>query len=589
MGLREEWDYLLEKKQDIYIYGAGTIGRKILDLVQKAGKFDKLKGILVSDISTQDADYLGGIPIIQINNIEDKEIAIFVSVSDIYQNEIMEHLQNLGFVNVVCAYKYSFLDEKETLQEMPDSVLIDLRELLVQQYKDYKFNRFDIIVRLLAVEDHYKKNDYGFELYEKMQNVRIRDGYALTATKRFKDLINSVEKYGYDTDSEIIVDRNLKLIDGSHRIALAIYHKVEKIRIRILDKFTDYYYGIDWFRDCFDDQECKELSDYEGRLFQEFYCPIKGIIWPAASCCWQEITELINSQYEVTNIVDYEFPTEIFERFVHGVYQIDDIAEWKINAKLKHFGDRQTYTVRLFDINMKYPDFRIKRAGGTLSRNGEKLKKLVREKYQDKVENYFYDIVFHAADNYCQSEYIDRLVKKVFSLQELLGQLDDLEWMLIKTENDYFPKDFPVSYPAYKDIDMICKRRDAGVFMDRIVSFFGRHEKGQYETKVISEEGKGFRVRLELCGFLIFQVDVSYSSDILCEQFIEESLSRRVAKDGYYICDKKDEILYRMADLYRHPKKEKHITYIKNNIENLVRWEGIAGNERVGKNYKRNL
>lgn len=569
MGLREEWDGLLETRQDIYIYGAGTIGRKILGLIQKAGKSDKLQGILVSDISTQDADYLGGIPIIQIDAIEDRKIAILVSVSDIYQNEIMEHLQKLGFVNVICAYKYSFLDDEETLQEMPDSVLIDLRELLVQQYKDCEFNRFDIIVRLLAIEDYYQKNDYGFELYGKMQNARIRDGYALTAVKRFKDLINSVEKYGYDTDSEIIVDRNLKLIDGSHRIALAVYHKVEKIRIRILDKYTDYYYGIDWFRKCFDSQECKELSDYEEKLFQEFYCSIKGILWPAVSCCFQEITELINGQYEVTNIVDYELPTEIFERFVHGVYHIDDIAEWKINAKLRHFGEKKTYTVRLLDINMKYPDFRIKRAGGTLSRNGEKLKKLVREKYKDKIENYFYDIVFHAADNYCQSEYIDGLVKNAFSLQELLNQLNDLEWMLIKTENEYYPKDFPVSYPAYKDIDMICKRGDASVFMDRIVSFFGRHEKGQYETKIISEKGKGFRVRFELCDFLIFQVDVLYSSDILCEQFIVESLSRRIAKNGYFVCDTKDEILYRMADLYRHSEKKNHAMFIEDNLRKL--------------------
>lgn len=114
------------------------------------------------------------------------------------------------------------------------------------------------------------------------------------------------------------------------------------------------------------------------------------------------------------NIVDYDFPREIFVRFVHGVYHVDDIAEWKINTKPEHFGDNVSYHVRMLDIKMNYPDFRIKRTGATISREGEKLKKQIRDHYKDKMDNYFHNIIFHTADNYFQSEYMDYMVKRHF-------------------------------------------------------------------------------------------------------------------------------------------------------------------------------
>jgi hypothetical protein len=49
----------------------------------------------------------------------------------------------------------------------------DVRELFFQQQRGNKFNRYDIVVRYLAIENYYKINDFGFNLYNKMQINRV--------------------------------------------------------------------------------------------------------------------------------------------------------------------------------------------------------------------------------------------------------------------------------------------------------------------------------------------------------------------------------------------------------------------------------
>lgn len=570
MELWEEWHKILEENHSIFIYGAGKIGRKIFNLLKKENQLDKLQGFVVSDMGGVEPANIEDKPIIEIEKLNKKDSTILVSVSDIYQNEILDLLHKLGYRKVICAYKYSFLDEEEIFNEQPKSIMIDLRELLIQQYDRTEFNRYDILVRLLAVEEYYGKNDFGFGLYERMQNARIYAGYARIAINRFKQLIVSVEQYGYDRDSEIIVDKNLRLIDGSHRLALAIYHNILKVRIRVVDRFEEIHYGMEWFSAFVDKRWCDILKHQFENISLNWIYPIKGVIWPTVNSYFEEITEKISEQYEVRHIEDFDFPQEIFDRFVYGIYHVDDIAQWKVKSKIEHFGRQTSYRVRLMDIYIANPDFRIKRTGTTISRQGEKLKKLIREKYQDKVDNYFHDIIFHSADNYFQSEYMQLLTKEAFPLRNLFESIYDLDWMLIKTENDYFPKNFPDSYPAYKDIDMVCRREDADELCEHIVSYLKGYENGKYKTRVIFERERGFRVRFELQGFLIFQIDVSWSNYLLQEAFISDSIRRRIDNGGYFISDRKDELIYRIGDLYQHPQKKRHLGYIRDNLDKLI-------------------
>ena len=582
MELKEEWEKIISQSEHIYIYGAGKIGKKIYNLLKKKNQLEKLEAFVVSDNKGQPTS-IEEKPVIQIEELDNKKSTIFVSVSDIYQNEIIELLEKLGFENIICAYKFSFLDESDIPKKIPDSIIINIRELLVQQYSNNEFGRYDIFVRLLAIEEYYNKNNIGFALYKKMQNLRVHPQYAQSAEKRFKLLIKSFEEKGYDETSEIIVDKNLKLLDGSHRIALAIYHNTPKVKIRIVDRITDIEYGLSWFKQYFTDEECKVLHDRQKKCSDTWSYFVKGIIWPSASSYFQKITDVINEKYEGSCFKDYFMPKEIFIQFVRGVYHIDDIAQWKIESKITHFGDREIYPVRVLDINMHYPDFRVKNTGTTISQEGEKLKKIIRNNYKDKIENYFYDIIFHTADNYSQSEYINALLEQAISLKDIFAQIEDMEWMIIKSENDYFPKDFPDTYPAYKDIDLICKKEDANEIGTKIFNFVNENINKNYSVKITEKKDISLMIRIEKKDFLILAIEVIYADTYLKDDFILNSISKRIKRGGYYISSIEDENVFRVVEFYKNQTKKRHLAYVKNNI-NIFNKEQFLQN--VNDEYK---
>jgi len=561
VNLQEEWKQLLEKNDSFYVYGAGKIGKKIINLFKKENKIFQIKAIIVTQKDGNPAT-IDGVPVIEVDDVSDKEDTVLVSVADTYQLEIVENLKKSNFTNIVIAYKYSYLGGEDESKGIPSVVDIDIRELLLQQYEKKEFNRYDILVRLLAVEEYYRLNDIGFDLYCKMQNLRVRNGYGVLARKRFTDLIQSFEQNGYDENSEIIVDKELKLIDGAHRIALALCRDVKKVKIRILDKISDVQYDLKWFQARFSDKEVQLLISKYEQWSNRWRHSIKGVIWPSAIQYSDEILKEISQRYEINGYVDYDFPKEIFEQFVRGIYHIDNIAKWKVETKIQHFIKTNNYRIRMLDIGIPLPDFRIKGSGTTISQVGEKLKKDIRNKYKEKIDNYFYDIVFHTADNFYQSEYMDALVKPVFSLQELFEDIKEQKWMLIKTENDYFPKNFPDTYPMYKDIDLICSKHDFEALTNIIYKFYEKYENEQYRVTVVKKNEDNQRIRFELEGFLIFQVDVSSGFKGIKDLFIEKSLNDRILRNGYYVAQVKDEIVYRMHDLYYHPQKEKHRRYV---------------------------
>lgn len=65
-------------------------------------------------------------------------------------------------------------------------------------------------------------------------------------------------------------------------------------------------------------------------------------------------------------------------------------------------------------------------------------------------------------------------------------------------------------------------------------------------------------------------VEVFYAHDLLQETFLRNSLSMRIKKDGYYVCSNKDELIYRMMEVYKYPNKRKHLMFIKDNLEKLA-------------------
>lgn len=205
MTVEEEWEKLISENSSIYIYGAGNIGKKILDLLHKTkGAEKKIKGFLVSDLAGNPAK-IQKYPVMIPEDIVNREDLVLISVTDIYQETILSDLLSMGFKNVVIAYKYSFL-VNDLDCNISKTMVIDTNELMLCQYKENQFNRYDIVVRLLAIKHYYGQNAYGFNLYERMQSIRSEDeNYGNISRKRFVEVIKSFEENGYNSNSELVL------------------------------------------------------------------------------------------------------------------------------------------------------------------------------------------------------------------------------------------------------------------------------------------------------------------------------------------------------------------------------------------------
>lgn len=268
MNLEQEWNALIQSAEVFYIYGAGQYGRELFKLISRSGKETTVKAFLVSK-KEGNPDEICGIQVIEANNALDRTIPILVAVGDTYQEPVLEHIKDIGFKNIHIAVKYIFLN-REYNSEVD---VVSISELLKQQFVHGEFMRYDLAVRLLAIDCYYEKNDYGADFDKRMAVALNRNpyaGFADYSESRFVKLIESWHQQGYDTDSEILVSPDLRLLDGSHRLALAIYHGLSFIKIRKVHQITVYNYGEQFFKKVFSVEEFAIIDKRMTKVFHEY-------------------------------------------------------------------------------------------------------------------------------------------------------------------------------------------------------------------------------------------------------------------------------------------------------------------------------
>jgi len=125
--------------------------------------------------------------------------------------------------------------------------------LLRNSMRDDYYNAH-LMIRILAIENYYGINNYGWDLYNKMQRARVAYKSKIPREKAeneqaFKDLIKSFEMYGYLYDHPIVVNKYFRLVDGSHRLSLSVFMGIERIPITITEDSYDEdpEYSLKWF------------------------------------------------------------------------------------------------------------------------------------------------------------------------------------------------------------------------------------------------------------------------------------------------------------------------------------------------------
>ena len=308
---------------------------------------------------------------------------------------------------------------------------INRRQLLLNQRKNNQFSRLDVVVRNCFLSS-IGTSKYAFyrDLYKKMQFIRTGHNNHIKGVpwvEEFLLLDRSFYKEGYLEEFPLVVNEDKHLINSSHRAALCLHHKIDKIPISIckdwkkhLEKSgsktkTYFNYGKTWFeQNNFSDVETRLINNAKKKLFEDLNLFFYVILWPPVEKYFLKIYREIEENYEIINYKQVEFKNNL-ESVMKDIYEVDNIEEWKLEKKIQSMKESTTSkSVFILKINLFATKFRnkIQHPDCIISEDAELIKRRIRDNYRDKVNKYFYDIIVHMSDNYEHVDHIREVLKK---------------------------------------------------------------------------------------------------------------------------------------------------------------------------------
>ena len=287
--------------------------------------------------------------------------------------------------------------------------MISTSNLLAKQVVNQSFNRYDLVVRYMAISSLFKSDNIGISLYQKMQENRGGSAYE-NPWNIFKELIISIKDNGFDVSQPILVNKDMHIVDGAHRLACALYFNEPFIPVKINKKLSYSLYGISWFKsNDFNSSELAIIEDNKQSLFMSNHLFFEVILWPPVSKYFNEIEELIGEKFTIISSKEYNDILH-FNKYIKALYKIDDIKDWKVDLKIQGMSE-YSKDIRVIKIEILEPNFRHKSNNHLISKVVEELKEEVRTKYKSKVDNYFHDIIIHIGDNYSHTKQSEKLLK----------------------------------------------------------------------------------------------------------------------------------------------------------------------------------
>lgn len=235
MKLSELVDFI--KKNDIAIYGTGFVAKTFYVTLEIWNLEKKVKYFIVTD-EEKARGTLQGIPIRALKDIaSDTEVFICIAVHEAIKDEIEIAILKQNRDNYMWVHPYIVKLALGELVEHHKKMAVS--QLIRMEPQD----NYALAVRHLAIENYYKKNDIGYGIYVKIFSIHYEVETARSRLKKFIDLIGDWDRNGYRQEKDILIDEKQRRIEGTHRLSLACYHKMEYIYCDIYP-YSDNYNKI---------------------------------------------------------------------------------------------------------------------------------------------------------------------------------------------------------------------------------------------------------------------------------------------------------------------------------------------------------
>lgn len=217
--------------RDCVIYGAGYVAQRFLKALRRQGLEDHVSSFITS--SRPPITEIDGIPVQNLEALKQyTDPLILIAVHEALVDQIEAILLENGYNEYIWIYPFLY-----------EIMLGKSAVCTVKLEKIWKANMDNIMlpVRYLAIEQYYGENGYGYEIYRKSSNL-LNSSSKVVAKRleNFIELIKNWEKNGYNRSKKVTILENGLIVDGSHRISLALYHNLEEIECNVYPETVSY-------------------------------------------------------------------------------------------------------------------------------------------------------------------------------------------------------------------------------------------------------------------------------------------------------------------------------------------------------------
>jgi len=202
------------ERRGCIVFGTGFVAELFRDALAQANLSSCVQGYLVTAPS-EGAAFDGLSVHAASDSAIDRSALICIAVHESNLASAEETLAREGFANTV--WVYPFLHDLLYGEPLYRDVSLPLEMILSRQDPSSNW----IAVRALAAQDALTGERAGHDTYVAAQALHCS---VETAEKRYGmlcDLVESVRMKGFDPSQPVLVDTNLNIIDGLHRVAVA--------------------------------------------------------------------------------------------------------------------------------------------------------------------------------------------------------------------------------------------------------------------------------------------------------------------------------------------------------------------------------
>lgn len=134
-----------------------------------------------------------------------------------------------------------------------------------------------LMVRYKTIESYINNNEKKWwNIYNNMQRKRVSQKPIIPREKAenekcFKELIDSIKNNGFKDNYPILINNQFRLVDGSHRLSIALYLKIPFVPVTMTKETIDIDpdYSIEWFKNNGFDNIISEIKNVYKSILED--------------------------------------------------------------------------------------------------------------------------------------------------------------------------------------------------------------------------------------------------------------------------------------------------------------------------------